>query len=208
MSVNYTILATVIDIQTDVPRNTDAFMVDSNVWFWMTYSSASTEAKPYQTKYYPNYLNKALDVGARICRCGLSLAELASLIERTQWQIYCDYVQTIPSKEYRHNLADERERVASEVQAAWGQVKSMAEPVDVEINDLTTNAALTRFQNQPVGGYDMFFLETMAQENVLQVITDDGDFATIPDIQVFTANRNVLNTARAQNLITKRPDPI
>jgi hypothetical protein len=204
MLVNYAIRADVVDIQTDEPKNSDAFMVDSNVWFWTTYSSASTEAKPYQTKHYPNYLAKALDIGARVCRCGLSLAELASLIERTQWRIYCDYVQKIEAKEYRHNLPDERERIVSEVQAAWGQVKSMAESVGVEINDLTTDAALTCFQNQLVGGYDLFLLETMAREDVLQVITDDGDFATIPGIQVFTANRNVLNAARDQGRIITR----
>lgn len=179
-------------------------MVDSNVWFWVTYSSASTEAKPYQTSYYPNYLSKALEAGARICRCGLSMAELANLIEKTEWQIYSSYVKPIMLKEYRHNLHDERARVASEVQAAWAQVKTMAEPVDVAINDHITNAALIRFQNQPVGGYDLFILETMARENLLQVITDDGDFATIHGIQVFTANRNVLNVARAQGKIVAR----
>lgn len=207
MPINYTIRADVIDIQADTPQNEDTFMVDSNVWFWMTYSGASTEAQHYQTTYYPAYLNKALGIGARVCRCGLFLAELANLIERTEWKIYNDFVQNIIPKEYRHNLPDERTRVASEVQAAWAQVKTMAEPVNVAINDHTADAALNRFQNQTVGGYDLFILETMAQENVPQIVTDDGDFATISGIQVFTANRNVLNSARHQGKIFKRANP-
>jgi hypothetical protein len=36
------------------------------------------------------------------------------------------------------------------------------------------------------------------------VITDDGDFATVPDIQVFAANRNVVNAARTQGKLLKR----
>lgn len=205
MAINYVIQADVIDIQTDVPKSTDAFMIDSNVWFWVTYSSASIEAKPYQTTHYPNYLSKALEAGARICRCGLSMAELANLIEKTQWEIYSNYVRAITPKEYRHNLLEERARVTSEVQAAWAQVKTMADPVDIAINDHITDAALNRYENQSLGGYDLFILETMARESVPQVITDDGDFATIPTIQVFTANRNVLNAARVQGKIIRRP---
>lgn len=205
MAINYTVRAEVVEILSDMPQNTDAFIVDSNVWFWVTYSGASTQAQPYQTLHYPNYLNNALAAGSRICWCGLSMSELASIIERTEWMIYSNAVGTITAKEYRHNLPVERARIASEVQAAWAQVRAMADPIDLTINDPITNAALTRFQNQLVGGYDLFFLESMTQENVLQVITDDGDFSNIPGIQVFTANRNVINSARAQGRLLTRP---
>lgn len=35
-------------------------------------------------------------------------------------------------------------------------------------------------------------------------ITDDGDFATVPGIQVFTANRNVIIAARSQGKMLTR----
>jgi hypothetical protein len=44
----------------------------------------------------------------------------------------------------------------------------------------------------------------MRTRGVIQLITDDGDFATIPGIQVFTANRNVVTAARAQGKLLKR----
>lgn len=204
MSINYTIQADVIDIKADEPKGTDVFLVDSNVWFWVTYTSASTTAEPYQTLHYPAYVDKALAAGARICRSGLSMEELAHLIEETQWQIYSSYVQKVKAKEYRHNFPDERTRVVSEVQVAWTQVKTMAEPVNITIDDATTDAALYSFQNHGVGGYDLFILETMARQNVLQIMTDDGDFATVPGIKVFTANRNILKAAHAQGRIVTR----
>jgi hypothetical protein len=44
----------------------------------------------------------------------------------------------------------------------------------------------------------------MRSHGVVKVITDDGDFATVQGIQVFTANRNVVSTARAQGKLLKR----
>ena len=204
MPVNYIIRASVIDIQIDRPTETDAFLVDSNVWFWMTYSSASSGAMHYQITQYPNYVDQALATGARICHSGLSMAELANIIERTEREIYSGCVQAVCTKEYRHSVSAEHSRVASEVEAIWAQVKALADQLDVPIDDPTTDSALTRFQTQLVDGYDLFVLETMAKHNILQVITDDGDFTSVPGIQVFTANRNVLHAARAQRKLVAR----
>jgi hypothetical protein len=63
---------------------------------------------------------------------------------------------------------------------------------------------LARFQTDKVDGYDLFILEAMKNHGVVQVITDDGDFATVSGIQVFTANRNVINSARAQGRLLAR----
>ncbi len=85
MPINYTVLAEVVDITADIPKNEDIFLVDTNVWYWMTYSRASQSARPpahYQISKYPNYTNSALSVGARIFQSGLSLAELTHLIEK------------------------------------------------------------------------------------------------------------------------------
>ncbi len=111
---------------------------------------------------------------------------------------------SIPTKEYRHNLPADHARIVSEIQASWGQVKSLAAPLPMSIDEVTTDAALNRLQTQLVDGYDLFILETMAKHGVIQIITDDGDYATIPGIQVFTANRQVLSSARIQGKELKR----
>jgi predicted nucleic acid-binding protein len=204
MAVNYTIQADVLDIGADTPRATDAFLVDTNVWFWMTYPTAGQSAIPYQLTSYPNYVNTALASGAKICRTGLSLAELCHRIEKTEHDIYRSYVNAIEVTAYRHNGPAERSRIVSEVQAAWGQVTSLADPLSLAVDEPTTDSALARFQTEKVDGYDLFILETMKSNGVLQVISDDGDFATVPAIQVFTANQNVINSARAQGRLLTR----
>lgn len=207
MAINYTVQAEVVDISADAPRAEDVFLVDTNVWYWLTYSRASQSARPpayYQTSNYPNYTNAALGAGARIFQSGLSLAELTHLIEKAEREIYEATNGQIGTKEYRHNLPAERAQVFAEVQAACGLVTTLAEPLTVTIDSPTATSALNRLQTEKVDGYDLFILESMRSHGVVQVITDDGDFATVPGIQVFTANSNVIQAARAQGRLITR----
>jgi predicted nucleic acid-binding protein len=203
MPVNYIIQAQVVDIKVDTPKPEDVFLVDTNVWYWLTYPNAISPI-PSQLSEYPGYLSKALGTKSRIHHSGLSLAELAHLIERTERQIYEKTVGQVKPKEYRHNLAAERSRVFAEIQAAWSQVTALADALSVTIDTPTTDAALRRFQTEKVDGYDLFMLEAMKNHGVVQVITDDGDFTTVSGIQVFTANRNVISTARTQGKLLMR----
>jgi hypothetical protein len=203
MPVNYTVQAQVIDIQTDTPKPTDSFLVDTNVWFWIAYPKASPSQS--QNQSYPPFVSRSIRARAKLHRCELSLSELAHLIEKTEREIYQRATaNAIGTKEYRHNLPAERANVVAEVQAAWGQVKTMAAPLAATVDEPLADAALIRFQTQPLDGYDLFMLLAAAQGQIVQVLTDDGDYCTIPGIQMFTANRNVLNTARAQGKLLVR----
>ena len=213
MAINYTVEAEVVDITADTPKAQDSFLVDTNVWYWLTYSRASQSARPpanYQTTNYPNYTNAALGAGARIFQSGLSLAELTHLIEKAEYEIFAQANPTIfPdqrkfNKNFRHDRPQERRQAVSEIKAAWAQVTNLAEPLTVTIDSPTTTAALNRLQTEKVDGYDLFILESMRGQGVVQVITDDGDFSAVPGIQVFTANRNVIQAARNQGRLLTR----
>lgn len=206
MPINYQIAANVVDIRTDNPFKGENFFVDTNVWYWMTYTRASSSALPYQITDYPNYVNSVLDAGGKIYQNGLSFAELAHLIEKTEFDIFnkIHRAERIKSKEFRHNHSLEREKVIAEIEAAWGQVKSMAEPLEITIDESTTEAARKHIKTNLLDGYDLFILQLLTRHNVLQIITDDGDFATIPGIKMFTSNKNVIKTAQKQKKIMKR----
>ena len=213
MAISYTIEAAVVDITHDTPKTEDIFLVDTNVWYWMTYTRASQRIRPplqYQTNTYPTYTNSALAVGAKIYQSGLSLSELAHLIEKAEFEIYAIANPAVfPSpnnfdKNYRHSFPSERSQIVSEIQAAWGQVTSMADPLTLTIDAAITSAALNRFQTEKVDGYDLFILESMKNKGVIQVVTDDGDFTSVPGIQVFTANRNVISAATNQGKLLTR----
>ncbi len=207
MAVNYVIAADIIDVRVDTPKPEDVFLVDSNVWYWMTYTKASLSNQPQtlrRVRDYSSFVNNAIAVSAKLYRCALSLSELAHTIEKSEREIFKKTSGPIRTKEYRHNHPKERSNVVNEVQAAWGQVKTMASSLDVTINDAITDATLTSFGKERVDGYDLFFLEAMSNEKVIQIITDDGDFATVSGIRVFTANQNVITAAQKQGKFVTR----
>ncbi len=201
MAVNYTVQAEVVDIRSDTPKEDDIFLVDTNVWYWLTYTQASRSAWRYQITDYPTYISKALSRKSLLLYCGLSLSELAHNIEQTEREIFNSNLRP---KEYRHNYPTARANVVAEIQAAWIQVTSIAVSTDITINEATTNTALTRFSTQPLDGYDLLILEAMEKAGIIQVITDDGDYITVPGIRVFTANQNAIAAASNQNKLLIR----
>jgi hypothetical protein len=180
----------------------DIFLVDTNVWLWQTYPNATVNLKQSRKKQinvYLNYLPRVLSIGAILTYSGLSLAELASVIERKEFDIYQKAINpSLKLKEYRHNLPNERAKVVNAVQIAWIQVQGLAVPVDLQVNDITTNAALRRFQSQCLDGYDLLILEAISRSDPgqIKVITDDSDYVTVPGIQVFTYNQASITAAR------------
>lgn len=207
MAINYRVQADVVDIRTDTPRPLDAFLVDTNVWYWMTYTRASLgDSPPHKTQLtdYPNYIKQALGNNSRLRFCGLALAELVHLIEKTEREIYSAAAGQVPPKEFRHNLPSQRANVVAEVQSAWTQVTALATSIDTHVNDSMVNAAVQRFRSEPLDGYDLFLLEAAKAAGVSKVITDDGDFSSVPGIQMFTKNQRVLAAAQTQGKLIVR----
>ena len=120
MPVNYSVKAVVVDLRLDTPKPAERFYVDTNAWFWTVYSNVQFSPNPphqNQTQEYPSFLKRVLNLGGQLVWCGLPLSELAHLIERTEWEIYCQATSaTLKPKEYRHHLPTERARVVQEIQ--------------------------------------------------------------------------------------------
>lgn len=201
MSVRYDVQANVVDLRNDYPTDNDIFLVDTNVWYWQTYTKASLSADPYQTNHYPSYLLAALSNDSSLMYCGLSLSELAHQIEKTEREIFDRNIKT---KEYRHKYPSQRQNLVQEIQDAWEQVTSIAVCADIIVNESTTDKALQRLETQLLDGYDLLILEAMEKANISKVITDDGDYVTVPNITVFTANRNVINAAQGSGKLKRR----
>ncbi len=200
------IQADIIDIKTDTPQQSDIFFVDTNIWFWQTYTNAAFTAKRYQITDYPNYINKTRQNGATLTYSGLTLAELAHIIEKTEYGIYAQSHRGLKPKEYRHNYPEERANVVAEVQFTWRRIKKIAIPIDLTVDDATTDAAINRFTTQAVDGYDLLMLEAISKAGAgtVKIITDDMDYSVVPGIQVFTSNKYVIQDAAMQKKLVRR----
>jgi predicted nucleic acid-binding protein len=199
----------IFDIRSHEPKGGDAFLVDTNAWYWTTYTRATTDClrlpRTRQLEQYLRFLKKALDVGSTIVRCDLTLAELAHRIENTEKTIYEHYSlkgQVIRLKEYRA-IAAERARVISAVESSWGQVKKMSECSVLTVGGESTNAAFESFKSYPIGGYDLFHIEAMRQKGLTAVLTDDGDFSQMTTISIYTCNEAVLRKAGENGRLVK-----
>jgi len=157
-------------------------------------------ARSYQVNVYPNYLKKIRSVNCKILRCNLILAELAHLIEDTEYKIFCDNngytTQNFSKKEFRHNHHQERSQVTQEIENAWNTIQRFSTLFSFTIDETTANTFITDLKNHRIDGYDLFYLNGI-RTNGLQILTDDGDFATVPGINVFTANFGVIDAARS-----------
>jgi hypothetical protein len=128
MAINLNIQADVIDIRSDTPLQSDIFLVDTNVWFWQTYTNPGFAPKVYQISSYPNYLNQALSNGATLTYSGLILAELAHIIEKSECGIYIKSHGYVSTKEYRHNYPMERANVVADASLRAQSVYGFALP--------------------------------------------------------------------------------
>ena len=91
-----------------------------------------------------------------------------------------------------------------QIKQSWDLVKNDSQSLDTSVDDTATDAVLARLATQALDGYDLFMIEAMLKAGITQVITDDGDYVTVPGIQVFTANKNVVNLARVQGKLMTR----
>ena len=194
--------ADIYDIRSYEPRPDQTFLVDTNAWYWITYSRATLPVllgRPTarQHEQYLRFIKKALNVGCTIVRCDLTLSELAHRIEDTEKKIY-EHHARVPRpmflKDYRA-IAEQRKRVVSEVTNAWGQVMSMSESCEFSIGGEVTKGALESFKNFPIGGYDLFLLEAMKHKALQAILTDDSDFSGVSGISILTSNLRVIQEA-------------
>ena len=200
-----TVQAQVVNILDDKPKQQDKFLVDTNVWL-LYYPRSSIPAysatiKSHQDCKYTPYIKKALYAMSSLLYCGLSLAEIAHVIEKQEREVFSP---TLNAKEYRYNYPAERDKVVRQVQRTWNYIKRTGKSADISVNQDATQDALNRFQTQLLDGYDLFILEAMKKAGIDQIITDDGDYVTVPGIRVFTANWSAIAAARSQGKLLLR----
>jgi len=201
------IKAKIIDIRKTDPTGDFAFFVDTNAWYWMTYSRASTKGlqapEKHQLEQYLRFMKKAREAGSSVYRCNLSFAELAHRIEVCERQIFSLYRRAgaeVKAKEFRHD-ATERPNVLAEIEASWGQIRSMSESIPLPVDEDAATEAMKLLKLCAVDGYDALHVQALRRGKLTAVLTDDADFATIPDIAVLTGNLGLLRNAAKEGFL-------
>ena len=200
--------AQIVDIRADTPKNSDVFLVDTNAWYWLFYSRASQVPKgpqSYQLADYPVFLKAAINAGAALNCYGLTFAELAHNIEKAEREIYEAQVsKTIKAKPFRHDYPNQRRKLVSLMTDTWADVLSVSTMLDLDMDNDFMRSALTLFPSVGLDGYDLFMAEAALKAGVTKIVTDDGDYATVPGLMIFTANYRVIQEASQVGKLIKR----
>ncbi|MBI4743082.1 MAG: hypothetical protein HY777_16370 [Betaproteobacteria bacterium] len=200
--------ARIVDIRSDTPKDSDIFLADTNAWYWLFYSRASqapSGSQQYQLAGYPAFLKAAIATGSTLNCYGLAFAELAHNIEMAEREIYADRAdKKIGSKEFRHDYQNERRKIVSLITDIWADVLSVSTMLDLDMDNDFMRSALSLFPSVGLDGYDLFMAEAALKAGVAQIVTDDGDYATVPGLMVFTANRRVIQAAQAAGKLVAR----
>jgi predicted nucleic acid-binding protein len=198
MAFSGTILSNVFDITLYTPSDKDKFVVDTNVWYWLTYSKGVPNNRQYLYNYI-SFINTALTNGSQLFHSGLSLSELAHIIEGTERKIHEQVTnKKIATKEFRQIYSKERNIATKEIEASWLQVESIANQIEINICDTVTTNCVTKMASTTLDGYDLMIHESMVNSGILNIITDDADFTSVDGINVFTSNKNVIQAASTQ----------
>jgi hypothetical protein len=196
----------VINIRETDPKAHWEFFVDTNVWYWTTYTRAShvPDGAPtrYQSEQYPRFILKSLNVGASILRTEVSFFELAHVIERAEMKIFTVHRRTpeMRLKQFRRQ-ASERARVVGEIDSSWKQVVKMSDCVDFKLAAGLGISTLTRLPNCMLDSYDHLHHEAIIQSKKMWLLTDDADFASLEDLTILTSNRMLIEGARQRGCL-------
>ncbi len=207
MAANFQVRSRVIDLSKHLPQRNETFLVDTNVWFWTVYPRLTDcpDIPSYQIRDYPEIMARIVKAGGKPHWCGLTFSELAHCIEETEYRIWSHLPgqsarSVANSKEFRHNFTSERASVLQTIDTVWQGVTSVASILraPVMIDQAATDLAKEELCRYPLDGYDLFLLQTARNSGVTNIISDDGDLCTVPDITLFTCNRNVISQASLQ----------
>lgn len=207
MPVQYRVQADVVDLRRYSPSSGESYLVDTNAWYWTTYSRAilgASQPRYYQATDYPAFILRSLRAGASLWASPIVFAELAHRIEACEWQIYVRLNAPVSLKEFRHNLVQERQRVVAEIEACWSQVESMAGVYSLQADSGVCLNGIAALQNVALDAYDILSLTGLpGMPAPFRIVSDDGDFCTVPNVTVLTANRTVLDAARQQSRLRR-----
>lgn len=186
-------------IDSEIPFHKDKYFVDTNVWFWFTYCASKeielkTAPRRYQLEKYPDFVEKVLDSGAKIYHCPLVYAELANIIERTEFEIYIAKNPTLKKtrKEFRAD-SECRQLVINEIRMAWDTINTISNSLDFSLSNKIVEGVHAVIENSTLDPYDSFYCYLMGYVGINKIITDDADFNSVDGTELYTANRKVLS---------------
>ena len=170
----------------------EIFAIDTNVLLWTHYSKASNpnlNRHPYQVIEYPNFVANLLKNKNKLITTTLNLSELISVVEKSEYQIYkaTNSCNGMKFKDFR-KIGLARSAYKNEVSTMMAEIRASYND-QIEVIEVTREK-LVEFNNNieqtQCDVFDYLVIEYLKSIGVTNYISDDKDFMSVEDIQLFS----------------------
>lgn len=168
----------------------EVFGVDTNILYWCHYTKASSpnlNCHSYQVLEYPKFIGQLINNGNRLVTTSLNLSELCHVVENSEWKIYNTLNSRMQKKDFR-NLPTERIKYQKELNNIFLQIKSFYEEniLEISLSQDSMNFFISGLNQNSCDFFDIITLEKLKEKGIHNIITDDKDFQSIDNINLYT----------------------
>ena len=170
----------------------EVFAIDTNVLLWTHYSKASDpnlNRHPYQVIEYPNFVANLLGNKNKLVTTTLNISELFSVVEKSEYKIYkiAHSCNSMKFKDFRKDGLARRD-YKNEINTMMAQISASYND-QIEVIDVTREK-LEEFnrsiEQTQCDVFDYLIIEYLKSIGVTNYISDDKDFMSVEDIQLFS----------------------
>lgn len=180
------------------------FLVDTNIWMWLLYAKHIPEKQVEKVEKYVSTISWIKENGGCLLYSALSFSELATNVERIE---HADFIMKEDSnltfnqamnrgaskkKDLRQNNSL-RSNIIDVINEVFGQLNNIA---DMSTTDALQNINPAKFVEQfsktLLDGTDILISLSAFQDGVANFVTDDVDYCSIENANIYTLNRKAL----------------
>ncbi len=176
--------------------NRKSFFLDTNVLYWYVYPRYGTTKKgvEYQAKPYYEFVDKLVAAGNPLYTSVYNISELLNVVEKNEYDIFDTANKDLhySKKDFRRNAA-ERQKVKKILTTTLNNVKNICTIVNHSFTQELLDEFIDRYKEHRCDPFDYIILDNCVKESKNNIISDDDDFSTVENINLFTANETTLN---------------
>ena len=184
----------ITDINTFISINTATnFCLDTNVLYWYTYPRYDTLRSNPNAQVYFDFVDKLVADGNPLFTTIYNISELLNIIEKNEFDIYKTLNSSVPigKKDYRR-IESERTSLKNIMNTTMTNVNSICKVIDFNFSSPVLTSYIDNLSDHRCDVFDYLILNHYVETNNLNIISDDSDFSTFQNINLYTANTNIL----------------
>lgn len=186
-----------MDIQDFSPINSSKiYFLDTNVLYWYTNPRISSindldkRAQPYYA-----FIDMLTAAGNPLKTSIYNLTELLNVIEKNEYDIYIklhpEDKKIVKRKDYRR-MPTERRKLQNIMKTTLNNVQNTCDIIDFSFELTKVTDFVDTLRKHRCDIFDYSILDNCIKDQTINIISDDSDFFTYDNINLFTANTSPL----------------